>query len=156
MRRLGTVATLYGDHNDRLLTFAELLSGKRSLGRLWAPLGVGAGSIRHSDAHSEHERDVKRQVAPQPQDGSGFTEYRNEDPSEFVDLDVVDTSWLQAGIPPGSPGLVVNMPLRHTHFCFNQLTVDDVRELIVDGRRAAQRTSRLRWHSANVYHFLVP
>ena len=74
----------------------------------------------------------------------------------LLDLDVVDTTWLQAGLPAGSPDLAVNTRLRHSHFSFNQLTVDDVAELIVHGRRAAARTSRLRQLAGNVYHFVVP
>lgn len=148
LRKLGAVTTLYGDHNDRLLTFSEMISRKRSLGRLW-----GQVVNRMRDTVKPHRNAAK--VEPQGQSAS--SEWEDGMPSTNVlDLDIVDTTWLQAGLPAGSPDLAVNTKLRHTHFSFNQLTVDDVTELIVHGHRAAARNSRLRWRGGNVYHFLVP
>ena len=62
---------------------------------------------------------------------------------------------MQAGLPAGDPDLAVNTLMRHTHFAINQLVVDDLRELLATGRRAAQRTSRLRRREggSGVYHF---
>lgn len=55
-------------------------------------------------------------------------------------------TWLQSNVHA----------LRHNSFNLNRSLVDDLRELIVDGRRAAQRRSRLVRRKGNVFTFLQP
>ena len=50
----------------------------------------------------------------------------------------------------------MSLKQRHAHFTINQLMVDDLRELLVSRRRAAERSTRLRRRAGNVFHFLVP
>ena len=57
----------------------------------------------------------------------------------------------------GDPDLAVNTLMRHSHFAINQLIIDDLTELLLTGRRAAERTSRLRVREgrSGVYTFLA-
>ena len=61
-----------------------------------------------------------------------------------LDVDVIDTTWMQAGLPAGDPDLAINTLMRHSYFTINQLVVDDLVEVMTTGRRAQQRMGRLR------------
>ena len=52
--------------------------------------------------------------------------------------------------------MAVSLKQRHAHFTINQLMVDDLRELLVQRRRACQRSSRLLQRKGHVYKLLVP
>ena len=70
------------------------------------------------------------------------------------DVDVVDTTWMQAGLPAGDPDLAVNTKMRHSQFAVNQLIAADIVELLTTGRRAAERGRlRRRAGTGGVYHF---
>ncbi|KXZ55758.1 hypothetical protein GPECTOR_2g1308 [Gonium pectorale] len=62
-----------------------------------------------------------------------------------LDIDVVDLSYLSSNVND----------VRHTHFALNREILDDLWEIIVLGRRAAQRSSRLQHVTGNVYSMAV-
>lgn len=66
--------------------------------------------------------------------------------AQYLDIDVINMTWLSSNVHS----------LRHNSFNLNRTLVDDLRELIVDGRRAAQRRSRLVRRAGNVFTFLQP
>ena len=64
----------------------------------------------------------------------------------WADIDVIDMTWLSSNVHA----------LRHNSFNLNRSLVDDLREVIVEGKRAAQRRSRLVRRAGNVFTFLQP
>ncbi|EFJ46044.1 hypothetical protein VOLCADRAFT_48360, partial [Volvox carteri f. nagariensis] len=60
-------------------------------------------------------------------------------------IDVIDMSYLSSNVNS----------VRHTHFALNREILDDLWEVVVMGRRAAQRTSRLDHVTGNVYSLAV-
>ena len=111
--------------------YSEWYNRERALGRLW-------GAPWEAEAAEDDEIAESGEAA------------------RWLDLDVVDTTGMEAGLPAGDLSVAVNIRLRHSHFTINQLMVDDLRELLVCRRRAAARATRLRRRAGNVYHFLVP
>jgi len=73
---------------------------------------------------------------------------RGEEPlmrnNRFIDIDIIDTTGLQDNMHA----------LRHSYFELNRFMVDDLREIIVQGRRACKRQSRLLQKHGNTYFFL--
>lgn len=138
-----SAVTIYGDRNDRPLSFSELYNGEKALGRLWgAPWGRKYTLMQRASALA-----------------AGFTRSPSEQlpPESCLELlDVVDTTWMQAGLPAGDLEVALDTSLRHSHFTVNQLIVDDLCQLLIHGRRAAERTDRLRRKTGHVYHFAAP
>ena len=141
---LGATATLYGDRHDRPLRYSE------TLGR-WLPwvmpkevavVATGAQSSSSAGAASFAPWQSLGRLWGAPWAGCGH-------------VDVIDTTWMQAGLPAGDPNLAVNTRMRHTHFAINQLVVDDLVELLTTGRRAEERSSRLRCRDGceGIFHF---
>lgn len=60
-----------------------------------------------------------------------------------LDMDVVDTTWVDVGVDQ----------MRH-NFAANQLLVDDLRRIIFTQERARSRTERMTHRSANVWAFI--
>ena len=167
LKALGAHTTIYGDRDDRPLSYSELFNGVHALGRLRdAPWG------RASDRADGHARRPApgREGARSKEDGDkgatdgAVAEEDDEDDeeraarreSEWLDVDVIDTTHMQAGLPAGEPELALNVRLRHAHFTINRLMVDDLAELLLHGHRAEQRTSRLQRRAGNVFHFFAP
>jgi len=69
-----------------------------------------------------------------------------QDGDYWADLDVIDMTWLQSNVHS----------IRHNSFNLNRMMVDDLREVIVDRKRATQRRSRLIRRQGNVFSFLQP
>ena len=77
---LGVPLTIYGDRHDKPLTYSELVSGERTLGKLWgAPWA---------------ER-IAAPIAP-PAAGAAGTEEMESGVARWLDVDVVDTTFMQA------------------------------------------------------------
>eukprot|EP00668_Euglena_longa_P000044 GGOE01000054.1.p1 GENE.GGOE01000054.1~~GGOE01000054.1.p1 ORF type:complete len:893 (+),score=256.80 GGOE01000054.1:92-2680(+) len=66
------------------------------------------------------------------------------DRCEWLDLDVIDTTWIENNV----------QDLRHSYWNINRELVEDLRELVVTQRRARDR-SRLAARFGNVYSFLA-
>jgi len=62
-----------------------------------------------------------------------------------LDLDVIDTSWMDANVHA----------MRHNMFNVNRWVVDDLREIIYTQKRARFRNQRLIHRSGNVWSFLA-
>ena len=77
---LGVPLTIYGDRHDKPLTYSELVSGERTLGKLW-----GAPWAERVAAPS----------AP-PAAGAAGTEEMESGVVRWLDMDVVDTTFMQA------------------------------------------------------------
>lgn len=63
---------------------------------------------------------------------------------EPLDLDVIDTSWMDTNVAK----------LRHTYFNVNRWLIDDIRDIITSRKRASQRTGRMTHRRGNVWSFL--
>ncbi|KAJ0411863.1 hypothetical protein ATCC90586_003016 [Pythium insidiosum] len=73
-------------------------------------------------------------------------EVDGEDDIEYLDMDVIDTTWMDNNVHA----------IRHNYFNLNPTVVDDIRSLIVTKQRASSRAGLLKSTSAdNVYLFLV-
>lgn len=125
--RLGCRCTIYGDRHDKPLSYSEtLLWLLRSEGG-WRSLG------RLSGAPWAAALDAPLAQA----------------------LDVIDTTWMQAGQPAGDPDIAINTVMRHSHFMINSLFVDDLVELLLTERPAEARTRQLRRRDGGVFHLDV-
>jgi len=132
LRVLCPLVTIYGDEEDGALFWSEVVNRFRVLGKL----------------HSAPYR-AECRSAPQPAPVRGAASLAAEgtnERGEWADIDVVDMTWLESNVHS----------LRHNSFNLNRTLVDDLRELIVEGKRAAQRRSRLVCRKGNVYTFLQP
>ena len=69
-------------------------------------------------------------------------------PVRGLDCDIIDTTWMQAGLPAGEPDLAINTAMRHSQFTINQHVVNDIVECITTGQRASKRTGLARVHRA--------
>jgi len=59
-----------------------------------------------------------------------------------LDLDAIDTTWMETNVHA----------IRHNYFNLNPVLMDDLRELILTGRRAAER-SLLLHREGNIYTY---
>ncbi|KAG8457470.1 hypothetical protein KFE25_003774 [Diacronema lutheri] len=119
--------TIYGDEDDRALRWSERANRMRTVGRLrGAPY---------------------RRPAPPAGGGAGTAGAGGASApgAQWADVDVVDMTWLDANVHA----------LRHNAFGLNRMMVDDLREVIVERRRAAQRVRLVR-RVGNVFSFLQP
>ncbi|GLC44494.1 hypothetical protein PLESTB_000067100 [Pleodorina starrii] len=66
-------------------------------------------------------------------------------PTKKLDIDVIDVSYLSSNVNS----------IRHTHFALNREILDDLWEVIVLGRRASERSSRLEHVTGNVFSIAV-
>ena len=66
------------------------------------------------------------------------------------------STWIHLPNMAGDLAVAINIGMRHAHFTVNQMMVDDIRELILCRRRAAERKSRLLRCGGNVFQFAVP
>lgn len=64
----------------------------------------------------------------------------------YLDMDVIDTTWIEDNVHAMRFALFCYFDLviyifvnRHNYFNINRLIVDDVRELLVEHKRASQR-----------------
>jgi hypothetical protein len=122
--------TIYGDEADGALFWSELLNRKQAVGRLQrAPYPLAL-------ANGEAVARGHVLAAPAPQTDGGA----------WADVDCIDCTWLESNVHA----------IRHNSFGLNRMMVDDIRECIVDRRRAAQRRSRLVRKIGNVFSFLQP
>ena len=120
-RTHGTVVTIYGDRHDRPLGYGEymnrLFTAVACRPAAWPfPAWRSLGRLHGAPWADETE----------------------------LDADIIDTTWMQAGLPAGDPDLAINTTMRHSHFTVNRLMVEDLAECVITGRRAEQRTSRLQ------------
>lgn len=144
LSRVCSHITLYGDENDGALWWSEVVNrGRKSIGRLHgAPykLGCQSGGQQHAQPPLAAVADGQQQPHAQPSvtDEVGST--------EWLDIDVVDMTWLDANVHA----------IRHNSFGLNRMMIDDLRDVIVDRRRAAHRRSRLVRRIGNVFSFLQP
>lgn len=63
---------------------------------------------------------------------------------EPLDLDVIDTSWMDSNV----------QSLRHNYFNVNRWMLDDIRETLIHKRRAHTRTGRMTHRRGNVWSFI--
>jgi hypothetical protein len=135
--------TLFADTNDIALMGSQLLNRELALGK--QPFGL----IRPA-SHGGQE-------APPPpprqrsflgacwyqiwEDVFGWTQHVPLE-AAALDLDVIDLSWLDSN---------VHGYVRHAYFNINRWLVDDLREIITTGKRAAHRTHRLSHRAHNVW-----
>eukprot|EP00192_Tetraselmis_astigmatica_P010092 CAMPEP_0117654190 /NCGR_PEP_ID=MMETSP0804-20121206/3612_1 /TAXON_ID=1074897 /ORGANISM="Tetraselmis astigmatica, Strain CCMP880" /LENGTH=821 /DNA_ID=CAMNT_0005460455 /DNA_START=29 /DNA_END=2494 /DNA_ORIENTATION=+ len=136
LRALSRVVTIYGDLKDNALWSGELwnsldatfIGGKQE---------VESGMYEDSTCccgSCVYERSL------------GTYLYHIKDPhGEYIDIDIVDTTFLEANMQQG---------VRHNSFAVNKDIVEDVREILTTGRRAAER-SRLEPRGDNVYSFMA-
>jgi hypothetical protein len=134
LSRICTHITLYGDEEDGALFWSEYINRRKCVGRL----------------HGAPYRLPTASGAPAADDGSARLEAGLGSPPSraeaWADVDVIDMTWLEANVHA----------IRHNSFGLNRMMVDDLREVMVDRRRAAHRRSRLVRKIGNVFSFLQP
>ena len=121
---LGTATTIYGDRHDQPLHYSEMVT------RLLAPCAWRSLGRLHGAPWAHATRSA-----------------------HACDVDVIDTTWMHAGLPAGDPDLVTNTRMRHSQFTINRIIVDDLVDHLTTGRRAAQRNTRLHLRATGVFHF---
>eukprot|EP00512_Aurantiochytrium_limacinum_P009237 CAMPEP_0171540126 /NCGR_PEP_ID=MMETSP0960-20121227/1009_1 /TAXON_ID=87120 /ORGANISM="Aurantiochytrium limacinum, Strain ATCCMYA-1381" /LENGTH=1177 /DNA_ID=CAMNT_0012087263 /DNA_START=478 /DNA_END=4011 /DNA_ORIENTATION=+ len=117
---------------DRL--FSKQLAVGRSIFSLFAPCREHQRIVDHSSSlflgrvrrAPRGKRKRRRQQLQRP----------------WLDLDAIDTTWMDANVHK----------LRHNYFNLNPVLVEDLHELIVTGRRAAER-SMLLHREGNIYSY---
>ena len=154
--------TVYGDRHDKPLTYAEMVFGRRTLGRLWGAPWVETDDGTGAEAPPGTLGGGGSGVGGGGGGGAATADVELGGRVRWLALDVVDTTSMQAGLPAGNPEVAllgevaVDTKQRHAHFAINQLMVDDLRELIVHCRSARERSGRLLRRTGNVYKLLVP
>ncbi|EAN30970.2 hypothetical protein TpMuguga_03g00235 [Theileria parva strain Muguga] len=143
--------TIYSDINDKALKIAELITGKKRLGRcvnelytLEEPVDSSLekrctlGSImlpftleevKTLKKNKKHNREI--------------IETRKK--KHWLDVDVIDTTCLGSNVHA----------LRHSYWFLNREVIEDLRDLIVNRKRAQDRTSRLDRSLGNTWVYRV-
>ncbi|GBG24405.1 Hypothetical Protein FCC1311_006232 [Hondaea fermentalgiana] len=117
---------------DRL--FSKQLTVGRSIFSLFAPCNEHQRIVQHSASlflervrrGPRAKRKRRRHISQRP----------------WLDLDAIDTTWMEANVHK----------LRHNYFNLNPVLVEDLQELIVTGRRAADR-SMLLHREGNIFSY---
>eukprot|EP00884_Botryococcus_braunii_P012543 jgi/Botrbrau1/2128/Bobra.0093s0035.1 len=132
LRALCPLVTIYGDQRDLALWGAAIFNGFQAAA-LQAAQGKANGLIA-----------LARAFRMQPSLGRHIYEIVDSQ-GRPLDVDIIDTTFLDANVQEA----------RHFSFNLNSSLIDDLREILLHGRRAWERTSGLDSRGANVYSFLV-
>eukprot|EP00922_Rhytidocystis_sp_ex-Travisia-forbesii_P003432 GHVS01005002.1.p1 GENE.GHVS01005002.1~~GHVS01005002.1.p1 ORF type:complete len:1134 (-),score=178.85 GHVS01005002.1:997-3987(-) len=95
-----------------------------------------------------HNKAKRRKDATNQTPGDSLSYYFNvpdEENHHWLDVDVIDTSFMDQNIGG----------MRHMFFNLNREVIDDLRELVLQRKRAFQRTSRLDRREGNVWVYRV-
>ena len=161
LREMCEHITLYADHSDAALWWSEQLHRQKSLGRnpaaLVRKLEPGQTPSERStpspvDRRSSQELHgvhVVRFATP-PMDEHASTTKRSaeaasEEETEYLDMDVIDVSWMDNNVHS----------MRHNFFNVNRWMIDDLRDIILNEKRAKLRTARMTNRFGNVWAFLA-
>ncbi|KAI9003496.1 hypothetical protein DFJ74DRAFT_694995 [Hyaloraphidium curvatum] len=148
MRSVCPIITAYGDTGDWALMFSRIITGEKMIGRQLDTLYVEPGDPDYAALGADREGTLKRlspsQIPPSHRGGKAddmaFLRRFNR---KYFDMDVISTDCLQTNV----------QALRHVYFQFNRQFMDDLREIIVDKRRARYRQN-VSLREGNVYGFL--
>lgn len=170
IRRVCNHITIVGDRSDQALFYSQFINGLCNYLGYEQPRILGANETSKSDKKSKVQyqrvigRDIKslylrdteelfsddeeKQAASDPRllfEGSPpIILSSDKQPHEhaWLDVDVIDTTQLDTNIKD----------LRHSGFNVNPILLNDLEELIVTGRRAANR-STLLFREGNIYNY---
>ena len=180
LRSLCSHITVYGDQSDRALRYSEIFNGVLTIGKnpfkLVKP-GTGTRQrtrrppFQRNSPNAPHSVDaeapqsflswVTNTVSGRNSETAQTSEYfsstaggnaslgmdlesRVRQAGEPLDMDVVDTSWMDQNV----------QSLRHNYFNVNRWMIDDIRESVVQRRRAHMRTGRMTHRRGNVWSFI--
>ncbi|PFH32079.1 hypothetical protein BESB_020200 [Besnoitia besnoiti] len=143
LRQFCSNISIFCDAHDGALWWSELFSGRQALGR-----SVFGLYTRPTDDGTDQGVNPK---LPPAYAGTmacfqGYEpEYLKSDSREWLDLDVIDMTWLGHNVHS----------MRHSYWPLNREIIEDIRELVVTRKRARQRTSRLDRREGNVWVYRV-
>ncbi|KAK2194661.1 Protein of unknown function DUF900 [Babesia duncani] len=148
--------TIYSDLNDRILWITETLTRKRRLGRAVYEVffnqkeidveNSGSSSLKYSLKKEETTVTTLGSIMmPFYQLDSNLQNTDSDDQVHWLDLDVIDTTWLESNVHA----------TRHSYWFINREIAEDLRELIVCRKRARQRMSRLDRSIGNVWVYRI-
>ncbi|KAG8457339.1 hypothetical protein KFE25_014068 [Diacronema lutheri] len=140
LRALCPLISVYGDEDDRALFWSELLNRVPMLGKLSGAPYRAEPCVQRGNGSTLPRAARNRSACAAAALAMEGVEGR------WADIDVIDMTWLSSNVHA----------LRHNSFNLNRSLVDDLREVIVEGKRAAQRRSRLVRRAGNVFTFLQP
>ena len=139
--------TLIADTDDTALMASQMLNRELALGK--QPFALHRYPAPEMQAALQQQPETLLGYAAAilhqlREDGLGF---RPEAPEgvAMLDMDVIDVTWLDSNVHGA----------RHAYFNVNRWLVDDLREILTTGKRAAQRTHRLFHRAQNVWSFLA-
>jgi hypothetical protein len=170
IRRVCNHITIVGDRSDQALFFSQFINGLCNYLGYEQPSILGTNETAKSDKKRKFQyqpvigRDIKSLYLPDTEQFSsddvekqGASDPRllfkgvppiiltsDKQPHEhaWLDVDVIDTTQLDTNIKD----------LRHSGFNVNPILLNDLEELIVTGRRAANR-STLLFREGNIYSY---
>ena len=144
LRRLCNHLTVLGDKNDQALFWSERVnrdfdldpalepSWRRAVGRSVRSVGRAVFALHAGDAVA----------AGDGGGGGGGTRSPRRGEKRWLDLDALDTSWMDQNVHA----------LRHNYFTLNPTLVEDLVELVVTGKRAVDRSLLLR-REGNIFSY---
>jgi hypothetical protein len=166
LRRFTDVVTLYGDQKDFALLSSILFNGMkpsagRSLNSFYRQQVDQEGDIESDSCYANHSlrahfavgpNEIMSRMLPGEIHGtvSGRVQRKDLDREHkdkiFLDMDVIDTTWLEANVHS----------IRHSFFNINTLLIADLKEIVEFRRRASLRERTLKkGENTNVYVFMT-
>ncbi|BAM41347.1 uncharacterized protein TOT_030000609 [Theileria orientalis strain Shintoku] len=142
--------TIYSDVNDKALKVAELITGKKRLGRCVNELYTMEERVDETAKRCtlgsivlpftlEEVRNLKKNKKKIKE----IIENRKK--KHWLDVDVIDTTCLGSNVHA----------LRHSYWFLNREVIEDLRDLIVNRKRAQDRSSRLDRSLGNTWVYRV-
>ncbi|UKK01404.1 hypothetical protein MACK_002218 [Theileria orientalis] len=142
--------TIYSDVNDKALKVAELITGKKRLGRCVNELYTMEERVDETAKRCtlgsivlpftlEEVKNLKKNKKKNKQ----IIENRKK--KHWLDVDVIDTTCLGSNVHA----------LRHSYWFLNREVIEDLRDLIVNRKRAQDRSSRLDRSLGNTWVYRV-
>jgi len=151
IRRITSLITIIGDTTDQALFWSSTVNGALNLFGLPQPSLLDSKAKKQQKGYHVHStigRHLHALYVEGDNNGnddiviSRRSRASSEDSKHWLDCDVIDTAMLDTNVND----------LRHAAFSMNSILIRDIEELVVTGKRAANRTSLLH-KKGNVYEY---
>ncbi|KAL7541123.1 hypothetical protein ACHAXR_010666 [Thalassiosira sp. AJA248-18] len=134
IRRVSSLITVVGDKTDQALFWSSLING------IVNRLGWSQPSALDSEARRNRKSFQLQAAIGKSIDSLHVNE--GEDPDDWLDCDCIDTTGLDTNVND----------LRHSAYSVNSILLRDIEEIVVTGKRAADRTTLLH-RKGNVFEY---